>query len=47
MLFIPVLKLMFVDGDYFYYACHDRVVKAKVSDGSTVWTNSDGAAVIY
>lgn len=43
---MPVLKLLQVDRDYFYYACHDGVVKASMTDGLPVWVNSDGAAVV-
>lgn len=43
---MTVLKFLFVDGDYFYYKSYESVVKANISDGSTVWENSDGAAII-
>lgn len=43
---MPVLKLLQMDRDYFYYACHDGVVKASMTDGLPVWVNSDGAAVV-
>ena len=43
---MPTLKLLQVDRDYFYYASSDGVFKASMTDGSTIWVNSDGAAVV-
>lgn len=43
---MPTLKLLQVGKDYFYYASSDGVFKASMTDGSTIWVNSDGAAVV-
>lgn len=43
---MPTLKLLAINKDYFYYASSDGVFKASMTDGSTIWVNSDGAAVV-
>lgn len=43
---MTTLKLLAINKDYFYYASSDGVFKASMTDGSTIWVNSDGAAVV-